>query len=505
MKAYAQDQSVTPYRNMSTTMIPSNTTVEFVFTAYSTTTYVIFEHYQTGSRSFYLDNVLIDQISTAGMYSQRLNGTENERVGLAKSLSVMPGDSVNATVYVKYLDPDNENLSTAMNALISTIHNNSPAGMLVDGGLPGSTGGASVPFALLLDKSDDPGTAPKAYLNWLVFDRDYVLKDGGYVPMTETAREYGQDAEHEALTQKILIKEAGYVYLYLSNDNMDMGGDMVETYFDDFKVEHVKSPVIQSEDFYPFGLSFNSYSRENNTRNQYLFNSGSERQDELDLNIDLTQFRAYDPAMGRWWQLDTKPDQSSSLYAAFQNNPLKYNDPLGDTVKLPGATETFIKQYDEAANKLRENGVSGNLTDLENSPNVYNIVQNDGDGKDSKEGKGDSFENDAGQINWNPYIGLETDEGDILSPTTLLSHELDQAAKYDKDPTGSVKDIKTDDSAYDNKEEKRVITGSETRTARELGEVGPDQPSRKNHGGEPVRVKGPTSTTPIYEKRKRNY
>src|SRR3954470_1590380 len=55
-----------------------------------------------------------------------------------------------------------------------------------------------------------------------------------------------------------------------------------EVYFDDFKVEHVKSPVIQSEDFYPFGLTFNSYQRENSTPNPLQFN-GKEQQDELSL------------------------------------------------------------------------------------------------------------------------------------------------------------------------------------------------------------------------------
>ena len=35
-------------------------------------------------------------------------------------------------------------------------------------------------------------------------------------------------------------------------------------------------------DYYPFGLTFNSYQRENTTPNQYLYN-GKELQDELDL------------------------------------------------------------------------------------------------------------------------------------------------------------------------------------------------------------------------------
>ena len=52
---------------------------------------------------------------------------------------------------------------------------------------------------------------------------------------------------------------------------------MVEVYFDDFSVEHVKSPVMSSQDYYPFGLTFNSYQRENSINNKYLYNQRSGR------------------------------------------------------------------------------------------------------------------------------------------------------------------------------------------------------------------------------------
>src|SRR4051812_10563772 len=76
-----------------------------------------------------------------------------------------------------------------------------------------------------------------------------------------------------------------------------------EVYFDDFKVEHVKSPVIQSEDFYPFGLSFNSYNRENSLINKYLYN-GKEKQDALDLGWFDYGARMYMPDIGRWGVVD---------------------------------------------------------------------------------------------------------------------------------------------------------------------------------------------------------
>ena len=94
------------------------------------------------------------------------------------------------------------------------------------------------------------------------------------------------------------------MYIYLSNENTTP----VEVFFDEFKVTHTKSPVIQMDDYYPFGLAFNSYSRENSTPNQYLYN-GKELQDELGLNWEDYGARMYDIALGRWWVIDPKSDK----------------------------------------------------------------------------------------------------------------------------------------------------------------------------------------------------
>jgi RHS repeat-associated protein len=80
-----------------------------------------------------------------------------------------------------------------------------------------------------------------------------------------------------------------------------------------------------------------SYQAPAMNKNRYLYNQGTgevtfDTERIPDLNIDLTKFRAYDPALGRWWQVDPKASELSSWtpYNYSFNNPVLFNDPLGD-------------------------------------------------------------------------------------------------------------------------------------------------------------------------------
>jgi RHS repeat-associated protein len=259
----------------------------------------------------------------------------NDKYGLAKSLSVMPGDTVEMEVYAKYLDNNTNNWTEALTTLMTQIaQGTAPSGTFIDGGAPGSIDGTTFPFIGILPRTGETGTGPKAYLNYMIFDKNFVFKTGGFKRLSDLPKENGTDVPHEKLAfegaERIIVKEPGYVYIYLSNEN----DTPVEVYFDDFKVKHSKGPIVSSQDYYPFGLTFNAYQSENSVVQKSLFQD-KELQTGLALNIYDFEWRQYDPSTGRTTTQDPHADfyWELSPYSFLANNPFNTLDPLGmDTI-----------------------------------------------------------------------------------------------------------------------------------------------------------------------------
>jgi hypothetical protein len=96
----------------------------------------------------------------------------------------------------------------------------------------------------------------------------------------------------------------------------------------------------------------------------------------------------------------------------------------------------------------------------------------------------DSYDPNTRTIHWDPHSALLTSRGGHQSPALGLGHEIDHAVL---NPRISEELSDFIDPRYDNLEEKRVITGSETHAAHTLHES-----IRFDHGGTTYKVDSPT-------------
>jgi RHS repeat-associated protein len=102
------------------------------------------------------------------------------------------------------------------------------------------------------------------------------------------------------------------------------------------RLSYAKNPttqvleIIEENNYYPFGLKHKGYNDYVATGNKYKYN-GKELQDELGLGMYDYGFRNYDPALGRWMNIDPLAEMSRrwSPYTYCYNNPVFFIDPDG--------------------------------------------------------------------------------------------------------------------------------------------------------------------------------
>ena len=177
---------------------------------------------------------------------------------------------------------------------------------------------------------------------------------------------HSSDNCHDEMYQEYVAREEGYVYVFVSNENPTL----VEVYFDDVTVTITPGNVIQANEYYPYGLqTTNSWTRSSSLDNNFLYNGGTELNKTTQV-YDL-YYRNYDPALGRFGQVDPMASMLSGLspYNYANGEPIRLNDPLGNCptcgCMVCDAPDLYLspkKKYEGGSLNAFEEFVQGNFS-----------------------------------------------------------------------------------------------------------------------------------------------
>jgi RHS repeat-associated protein len=244
-----------------------------------------------------------------------------KQVGGVFIREVMPGDEVDISVWGAYQSGSSSSATAEQMATAVALS----FGEFVSGSGEAAHVMNSVQTGVvsLASASNKSTSNPGAYLNYIVFNRDLVYVNGGIADISDNTSGNMQ----QYAINNISITQRGYLYIFLTNETT--GSE--NAFYDDLDIEII-SPVVQADDYYPFGMSIaeSEYRHDYSSVNKHLYN-GKELQTELALNWNDYGFRMYDPAIGRWHVKEPLADQMPgiSTYAYAYNNPVNFVDHLG--------------------------------------------------------------------------------------------------------------------------------------------------------------------------------
>ncbi len=289
---------------------------------------------------------LVDRTDAGTTYThvQHLNGGVNGRVGIGKSISVLPGDKVSIEAHAKYFNAGStSNTTSFITALATAFGTSSTAtgelGKLYSGLNSYAT---AVPNG---NHPDDDETAPKAFVTILLFDKDYNLVDAAWKQITTVGLQSSPTVKqppHDYLFKEVTVREPGFAYVFVSNEHPTY----VDVYFDDVTVTHTPSPIVSSSDYFAFGLQHTTGERAGMYEQRTLFQS-QELQDELKIGWVQFKWRNHDPSIGRFFNVDPISEKYyyNSTYAFSENKVIAH-------IELEGLEAWDIKYSDGSKGKV---------------------------------------------------------------------------------------------------------------------------------------------------------
>jgi RHS repeat-associated protein len=349
-------------------------------------------------------------------------GMTGEKTGLGAVVKVMAGDQVKLfaeSYYSLASGYAGQYLNMALSDLLSTLTGSGVVTGLKGGitssaveALPGNT----TNLQSFLTRTP-AGNQAKAYLNWVLFDEQLKYVSSGADPVIAGG---GYKLHDVFINAPVTVTKNGFLYVFVSNESN------LPVYFDNLAITHVRGPIVEETHYYPFGLIQQGISSkaagtiENKKKyQQYELNT------DFDINIGESFYRSHDPQLGRWWQIDPKPNVFESPYAAMGNNPILNMDVLGDTVR----------SNDQSYDKTILNNISSGLKLKKGQLNPISI---DGEtGVLSLDKKAYKKLNSGQKAVLEPLVGLMNDKQEF--GLNVVSKET----AMDKLPAG-VKEIEAD-------------------------------------------------------------
>ena len=239
----------------------------------------------------------------------------NDPIGPMTMLKVDKGDTIKLETWAYYEgDGSTDALISAVDLLAALVNGFGDAAGLSEAATAaqGAIDDAmDFPENLIPKTNTVNDDAPKAYINYMFFDEDMAFITSGFTQITTAA----QLAKELVIMDPVIIGQNGFIVCYVSNESTVLN----YVYFDDFTVTHAKTNVVSADDYYPFGLTFNSFTRSYSEKVRFKF---QEQEHDDITGWDMFKWRNHQPEIGRFFNVDPLAEKyvHNSPYAFSENH-----------------------------------------------------------------------------------------------------------------------------------------------------------------------------------------